>query len=121
MGLAAGASPFELLLLLVLTHFLCDFGLQSDRMACEKCPGKGVTLDWGWWLFSHAAIHGFIVATVTGVAWLGLAELAIHCLIDVAKCRKLTTLVFDQAVHLAVKLVWAAVAVACTGGPAWLH
>lgn len=119
--MAVFAPLFNLFLVLAMGHFLGDFGLQSDRMACEKCPGKGVTLEWGWWLFSHAAIHGFIVAMVTGVAWLGLAELAIHCLIDTAKCRKLTTLVFDQALHIAVKLVWAAVAVACTGGPAWLR
>ena len=33
-------QPFDLLILLVLGHFLADFPLQSDRMAVEKCPGK---------------------------------------------------------------------------------
>ena len=55
MGFANGANSFELLLLPALTHFLCDFGLQSDRMACEKCAGYDGTLPWGWWLGSHGA------------------------------------------------------------------
>jgi hypothetical protein len=55
MGFANGANSFELLLLPALTHFLCDFGLQSDRMACEKCAGHDGTLPWGWWLGSHGA------------------------------------------------------------------
>lgn len=34
----------ELFALLAMAHFLADFGLQNDRMAVEKCLGKGVTL-----------------------------------------------------------------------------
>lgn len=115
------APVFNLFLVLAMGHFVGDFGLQSDRMACEKCPGHGVTLGWGWWLLSHAAIHGFIVAVVTGVPLLGLAEVAIHCLIDLAKCRKVWNLAIDQAVHVGVKLLWAVLAVICTGGPGWLR
>lgn len=106
MALAAGASPFELLLLLALTHFLCDFGLQSDRMACEKCAGHDATLPWGWWLGSHVAIHGLGVALVTGVPLLALPEMALHAVIDRLKCRGRFGIGTDQALHLACKVVW---------------
>lgn len=109
MGLAAGASPFELLVLLVLTHFLCDFGLQSDRMACEKCAGADATLPWGWWLGSHAAIHGLGVALVTGVPLLGLLEAALHAVIDWLKCRGCFGITTDQLLHLACKVLLLAV------------
>lgn len=101
----------ELLALLVMAHFLADFGLQNDRMAVEKCPGRDVTLPWQWWLGSHAAIHGFFVAVLTGVPLLGVAEWVTHALIDIAKCRKRFGLKTDQALHLLSKLLWAALAV----------
>lgn len=108
MGLAAGASPIELLLLLALTHFLCDFGLQSDRMAREKCAGQDATLPWGWWLGSHGAIHGLGVALVTGVPLLALPELVLHALIDRLKCRGHFGIGTDQVLHLACKALWVA-------------
>lgn len=106
MGFAAGASPAELLLLLLLTHFLCDFALQSDRMACEKCAGRDATLPWGWWLTAHGAIHGLGVALVTGVAWLALPELVLHALIDRQKCQGRFGIGMDQTLHGACKLLW---------------
>ena len=106
MGLGLGVSSGELLLLLVLTHFLCDFGLQSDRMACEKCAGQDATLPWGWWLTAHVAIHGLGVALVTGVPLLALPEMALHALIDRLKCRGRFGMATDQALHLACKLLW---------------
>ena len=107
------ADGLNLFLLLVMAHFLADFGLQNDRMAVEKCPGKDVTLPWQWWLGSHAAIHGFFVAVLTGVPLLGLGEWVIHALIDMAKCRKAYGLKADQVLHLLAKVLWAAVATVC--------
>lgn len=97
-------------------HCLGDFALQSDRMAREKCPGCGETLGWGWWLFGHAGVHGFLVALVTGLPLLGLAEWIAHGLIDLAKCRHLTGMAQDQGLHLFCKLIWAFVAVAAGAG-----
>lgn len=108
MALAAGASPFELLLLLVLSHFLCDFGLQSDRMACEKCAGHDTTLPWGWWLGAHVAIHGLGVALITGVPLLALPEALLHAVIDRLKCRGRFGMPTDQALHLGCKVLWVA-------------
>jgi len=99
-------QALNVFLMLAMGHFVGDFGLQSDRMATEKCPGHDVTLPWFWWLGAHAAIHGFLVGTITGVPLLGLAEWIAHCLIDLGKCRKLYQLTGDQALHLSCKLAW---------------
>ncbi|MEX1315850.1 MAG: DUF3307 domain-containing protein [Synechococcaceae cyanobacterium] len=101
--LQAGVQVF---LLLAMGHFLADFGLQSDRMAQEKCRGKDHTLPWQWWLASHAAIHGLLVAVLTGVVWVGLAEWVVHMLIDYGKCRHRYSLGVDQLLHMGCKVVW---------------
>ena len=103
MPLQAG---FELLALLAMGHFLGDFGLQSDRMAAEKCRGQDSTLPWQWWLTGHAAIHGLIVALLTGVPALGLAEWGAHTLIDYGKCQHRYRIGVDQSLHLLCKLLW---------------
>ena len=96
-------SNLDIYIFLALGHFLGDFGLQSDRMAIEKCPGNDVTLDWRWWLISHGAIHGFIVAILTGIPFLGLIECIMHSIIDFGKCRIGYSLLFDQLLHLLTK------------------
>lgn len=103
-------KTLELLTVLVMAHFLADFGLQNDRMAVEKCPGMDKTLPWQWWLCSHSAIHGFFVATLTGLTSLGLCEWALHAIIDFAKCRRCYDLKVDQALHLSCKIAWAILA-----------
>jgi hypothetical protein len=102
-------TPGSVLPLLLMAHFLCDFGLQSDRMAKEKCPGCDPTLPWGWWLTAHAAIHGLAVALLTGLPVLGLAEMAVHALIDHTKCAGRISLRTDQILHLLCKALWVAV------------
>jgi hypothetical protein len=108
MPVITGHTGLSLAILLAMSHFFCDFGLQSDRMAREKCPGCDVTLSWGWWLASHAAIQGLGVALLTGQPLLGLAEWVVHALIDRLKCAGLFNLVVDQTLHLACKLLWVA-------------
>ena len=105
-------QPFDLLILLILGHFLADFPLQGDRMAVEKCPGKDVTLDWRWWLSAHAGTHGFVVSVLTGIPLLGVAEMISHGLIDFGKCRFGYKLIVDQAMHWVCKLIWVACVVA---------
>lgn len=112
-GVVDPLAAFNLLLLLVMGHFVADFGLQSDRMATEKCPGQGVVLGWGWWLCAHAAIHGFVVGWLTGVPLLGLAEWLVHALIDLGKCRRCYRMGMDQGLHLLCKVAWTLVAVTC--------
>ena len=97
----------DVLILLTLAHFVCDFPLQTDRMALEKVPGRDATLDWRWWLLSHSATHGLAVALITGLPLLGLAELVLHAIIDWSKSRFRLSLLCDQALHIACKCVWA--------------
>ena len=104
-------QPLQLFILLILGHFVADFPLQGDRMAVEKCPGKDVVLNWRWWLSSHAATHGFVVAILTGFPVLGLCEMLIHGLIDYGKCRHRYSIVTDQLLHLGCKAGWAALVV----------
>ena len=101
-------QPLDLLILLLLGHFVADYSLQGDKMAVEKCPGKDVTLDWRWWLSAHTATHGFFVAVLTGVPVLGVAEMLLHALIDFGKCRWRYTLFVDQVLHWSCKLLWVA-------------
>ena len=105
-------ESLNLLILLLLAHFVCDFVLQSDRMAVEKCPGKDVTLNWRWWLSAHAGTHGLVVSLLTGVPLLGVAEMISHGLIDFGKCRFGYKLIVDQAMHWVCKLIWVACVVA---------
>ena len=105
--------PFlNLLALICMAHFLGDFGLQSDRMALEKCPGCSGSVPWQWWLSGHGAIHGLLVGLITGQPLLGLAEWGLHCLIDLGKCRRRYSMSTDQALHLLCKVMWAALTLA---------
>ena len=101
-------QPLDLLILLLLGHFVADYPLQGDKMAVEKCPGKDCTLDWRWWLSAHAGTHGFFVAILTGVPLLGVAEMVLHMLIDLGKCRLGYKLIVDQGLHWCCKLLWVA-------------
>ena len=105
-GLLSVDQPLDLFILLILCHFLADYPLQGDKMAVEKCPGKDVTLDWRWWLSAHAGTHGFVVALLTGIPLLGVAEMVAHSLIDFGKCRLGYKLIVDQALHWCCKVIW---------------
>lgn len=100
-----------LAVLLIGGHALCDYPLQGDFLARAKnrtAPIPGV--PWQQALGAHAAIHGAFVALITGIWWLAFAEAAIHWLTDDAKCRGRLTFNQDQAIHIACKIVWLAVA-----------
>lgn len=93
-------------------HFLADYPLQGDFLSKAKnriAPIPGVS----WWqaLGAHAAIHGAIVALLTGIWWLFIAEATIHWLTDDAKCRGRISFNTDQAIHLVCKGLWLAIAV----------
>ena len=105
-GLFTVDKPLDLLIFMVLGHFVADYALQGDKMAVEKCPGKDVTLDWRWWLTAHAGTHGFVVACLTGIPLLGIAEMIAHSLIDFGKCRLGYKMIVDQMLHWTCKLVW---------------
>ena len=53
-----GFTGFSLFLILCFAHCLCDFPLQSDKMAVGKSPGSAVEgMAWPYWLAGHAGTH----------------------------------------------------------------
>jgi hypothetical protein len=97
------------LLMLIAGHALCDYPLQGDFLAKAKnrtAPIPGV--PWYQALGAHAAIHGGMVALVTGSTAMGIAETTIHALTDDMKCRGKLSYNQDQVIHLACKVLWAA-------------
>lgn len=101
-----------LLLALLAGHALCDYPLQGDFLGRGKnrhlnpssAPMGGVY----WWhcMTAHAAIHAGMVGWLTGSVGLGVAEFAVHWLIDVAKCEGYTDINIDQFLHVACKAAW---------------
>lgn len=101
------------LFLLIVAHALADYPLQGDFLARAKnrtAPIPGVP----WWqaLIAHAVIHAGFVYLLTLLWPCALGELVAHVWIDDAKCRGKLTYNQDQALHLGLKVVWAALAVA---------
>ena len=101
----------ELIAALVVGHAIADYPLQGDFLAKAKnraMPIPGV--PWYQALGAHAVMHGGMVWALTGIVWLGLAEVAAHALIDDAKCRGKLSFNMDQGLHIACKVLWALIA-----------
>lgn len=112
-------TPF---FLLCLGHFVADYPLQSDFIAKGKNrfrsvdpasipPGQKPMTVWPWVLTAHAGTHGAAVFLVTGSAGLAAAEMVSHWLIDYGKCANRYGIHADQFMHIACKLLWAALLV----------
>ena len=102
-------------LLLLCAHALCDYPLQGDFLAKAKnrfAPIPGV--PWYQAMAAHAAIHAGAVGIITGMWWLGVAEFVWHFAIDDAKCKGHLSFNWDQGLHVACKVMWAALALALT-------
>lgn len=107
----------RILFFLIAGHALCDYPLQGDYLAKAKNPYRcDPPGEWWYHLFYHAIIHGAMVALVTGSLQLGLAETALHLLIDWLKCEEVFSGRVDQALHIAAKILWAALAASWGGG-----
>lgn len=110
-----------LLFLLLCGHFLADFSLQTEWIATNKNrhvrlrfpPEQRAHMQviWPWLLTSHAAIHGLMVYLVTHKLSLSLAEVAVHWIVDFGKCEKWFDFHTDQILHIAAKVLWAALMV----------
>lgn len=99
---------------LVVAHFLADYPLQGDTTAREKSRHSATPLQafvpWYYWMTAHALMHGAAVAFITNSIALGLAETAAHWAIDFGKCERWFSIHVDQALHLACKALWLAIA-----------
>lgn len=103
----------ELLWQLVIAHAVTDYALQSLFMAEHKTPdaprldGEAV---WPWILAAHALINAGGVLLVTGSPGLSVVEAVLHGLIDFGKGRRAYGFHADQTLHLATKVLIAALA-----------
>lgn len=99
---------------LLVAHFVADYPLQGDTTAREKNRRSATELQrhvpWYYWLTAHALMHGGAVAFVTGSIALGASETFAHWLIDFGKCERWYSIHADQALHLACKAAWLAIA-----------
>lgn len=96
--------------LLVAGHCLADYALQSDFLAQAKNRNTDIgKVFWKHGLFAHSAIHGLVVAVITGSWMLAIAETICHGVIDFLKCENKISLNVDQALHYACKALWFAV------------
>lgn len=96
---------------LLVGHALCDYPLQGDFLAKGKNHRNPIpSVPWYQCLIAHALIHGGAVALVTGSVRLGFAEFGAHVAIDYFKCDGRYGFNTDQMLHVACKIVWAAVA-----------
>jgi len=98
---------------LLISHALCDFALQTPRMAANKNrhnrptdnalpPGQRPQTIWPYVLISHALIHagGAWIATDRVEAAAGM--FASHVLLDAAKCESWWGVHLDQLLHVVV-------------------
>jgi hypothetical protein len=97
---------WTLLFLLLAAHALCDFALQNDYVAREKANSLVV-------MASHAVLHGAAVTLLTGSLVLGCVETVLHAAIDTAKCRGRIGFNTDQLLHVACKVGYVLICVAC--------
>ena len=105
---------FNILLILLMCHFIGDFVLQSSAMAEGKQPSSKSSINSMWWLTAHGATHGLLVIVVIGVPLLGLVEMVLHCLIDYGKCKKLYSFETDQIFHFICKIGWSLIGIVTT-------
>jgi hypothetical protein len=111
----------ELFILLLMMHALCDFPLQTEAMAKGKNRNRKIDLSqvpkgqkivtvWPYYMSAHALIHGLGVYVITGMIWLGIAEVIAHWVIDFGKCENWTNPHQDQVFHIVTKGLWTVLA-----------
>jgi hypothetical protein len=97
----------EVFFLLVFSHYLFDFGLQSEYVAKGKNRYKPLPgVPWFHCLAAHSVMHGGGVYLATGNPILGILETAVHFAIDDQKCRGRLGYHVDQALHIGCKVLW---------------
>lgn len=99
---------YEISILLILSHFVCDYVLQTDSIAKGKnhmlnTPLYGVSFV--YWLTAHASTHAIAVYIVTQSIWLCLIELISHWIVDYMKCNGNISLHEDQTMHIIIKVL----------------
>jgi hypothetical protein len=95
------------LLLLIIAHYVGDFGLQNDFIAKFKVPHSAPF--WFHVMIAHCAIHAGGVYVVSHNIYLAALEFIAHFLTDYLKCLQKLTFNQDQALHIMFKVLWCAI------------
>ena len=110
-------EALQAIFLLFAAHALMDYPLQGEFLSnCKnrhfllqrQDPTRPVSI-WPICMTAHCLLHAVMVWAVTGCFVLCLVELALHWIIDFAKCEKWTTFHQDQGLHLLSKIAYVAV------------
>jgi hypothetical protein len=100
-------NAVTILFLLLASHALGDFALQSGFLAAAKNRHTEIGREyWVAALPAHALIHGILVFAVTGSVALGLAETVAHGIIDWCKNEGWFGIRVDQGLHALCKILW---------------
>lgn len=96
---------------LLVGHALADYPLQGEFLSQAKNRNTEVgKIFWPHALTAHSLIHGGFVAVITGMIWLGVAEMIAHAATDWMKCEGRISLNIDQFIHIACKVLWVVIA-----------
>jgi hypothetical protein len=98
--------PAVMLFAMLVAHWVVD-AHQGGISPAKRHDHAGVR--WSA-LILHGSMHAFPVAVITGSLALGAAELIAHALIDRCKGRGWIGTWTDQALHVACKVAWVALA-----------
>ena len=102
-----GSILLGLIVVMIFTHFLCDYPLQTHKITIGKCPGSEVAgVPWRYWMAGHCVTHALAAALITGMPLLGAAEFITYFLIDTLRRKKKINPDIDQALRLACKVIW---------------
>jgi hypothetical protein len=95
----------DILILLILGHFVADYPLQGDFLSKAKNRYNPIPGIPAWQALSaHSFIHSGFVYLITGSIYLLFVEFVIHWLTDDQKCKGNLTFNQDQAIHIITKV-----------------
>jgi Protein of unknown function (DUF3307) len=107
----------KFLFLFLVGHAICDFVLQGEVMGSAKSRRSGFAAGrgpgfppWYYWLAAHALTHGGAVFLIARSVPLAALETLLHAGIDHLKCEERISIHQDQALHVACKVLYVALA-----------
>jgi len=76
-------TPFLILVVFQIKHFMADFPLQNEFMLRKRLPGW----EFVWPLTAHCAVHGLLTLAIcsyvrSNLWWLAGADFGIHFFMD---------------------------------------
>lgn len=93
----------EVLFLLLISHAVCDYALQSDFIAQAKNRHTAIGKQmWQFVLPAHGLIHAGGVYVVTNSIGASVFQLITHVIIDYMKCDDRISFNVDQLMHIVV-------------------